>query len=546
MSLRQKVLSILLGAVVLYGGAEYAIHHWFVFPEFFRLEGQQAEQDLQRVRHALEREISHLDEVCWDWAGWDDMYAFVKSPSPQFIASNLVLGTFLDNRINLIYLYDRQGRLVWGEAHEMTEGRPLALALFEQSHLPEMLALPEQMPSGKSPADFGISGILPTEHGPLLLSARPVLTSENRGPTRGTLVMGRLLDASLAADLAEQTRLEFFVGQPEPPSEGKNFRFDPDADFPQFDKSHEGRLVTYQIYPDLRGQPAFLIRVESPRTLIRTLRSMMRHVVLSLIVAGLALFVLLSTLLQRIILGPVSRLTEHARAIRTDGDLSARIHLRRSDEIGQLSCEFDGMMAEIEQKTSELARANGELQRLSHEDMLTRLANRRKFEECLSQEWQRMFRERRPLSLILCDLDFFKLYNDTYGHQEGDRCLRLVAVALRENSRRSTDLVARFGGEEFAIILADTEMEGALAVAEAVRGAVRLLKIPHQSSTIDPCVTLSAGVATLVPEADLAPEVLVSLADQALYHAKQQGRNRVKAQELATSPGYQPPLWFTS
>jgi diguanylate cyclase (GGDEF)-like protein len=546
MSLRQKVLSILLAAVLLYGGAEYAIHHWLVFPEFLRLEEQQAEQDLQRVLGALEKEIRHLDEVCWDWAGWDDMYAFVESRDPRFIASNLVLSTFLDNRINLIYLYDRQGRLLWGEAHETTEGRPLALALFEKPALAEILALPGLVPGDHSPADVRISGILPTEHGPMLLSVRPVLTSENRGPMKGTLVMGRLLDAALAADLAEQTRLDFFVGQPELPAEEKGFRFDPDGGFPQFDKSRNDRLVTYQSCPDLRGKPAFVIRVESPRTLVGTLRMMMRHAVVSLLVAGLALFVLLSALLQRIVLGPISRLTEHARIIRTDGDLSARIHLRRRDEIGQLSCEFDGMMAEIEQKTSQIAMANSELQRLSREDMLTRLANRRKFEECLDQEWQRMFRESRPLSLILCDLDFFKLFNDTYGHQEGDRCLKLVAGALLEQTRRPTDLVARYGGEEFAIVLADTEKAGALSVAEAVRSAVRLLKIPHRASTIDPYVTLSAGVATLVPEAELAPEVLVSLADQALYRAKQQGRNRVRAQELATSSGYQPPLQFPS
>lgn len=546
MSLRQKVLSILLAAVLLYGGAEYAIHHWLVFPEFLRLEEQQAEQDLQRVLGALEKEIRHLDEVCWDWAGWDDMYAFVESRNSRFIASNLALSTFLDNRINLIYLYDRQGRLVWGEGHETTAGRLLSLALFEKPVLPEVLAFPDWAPADQAPDDPGISGILPTEHGPMLLSAKPVLTSDKQGAMRGTLVMGRLLDAALAADLAEQTRLDFFFAQPELPAGGRGFRLDPDGDFPQFDKSDKDRLVTYQSYLDLRGKPAFVIRVESPRTLVGTLRMMMRHAVVSVLVAGLALFVLLSALLQRIVLGPISRLTEHARIIRTDGDLSARIRLRRRDEIGQLSCEFDGMMAEIEQKTSQIAMANSELQRLSHEDMLTRLANRRKFEECLGQEWQRMFRERRPLSLILCDLDFFKLFNDTYGHQEGDRCLQLVAGALLAQTRRPTDLVARYGGEEFAIVLADTEMAGALAVAEAVRCAIRLLKIPHRASSIDPYVTLSAGVATLVPEAELAPEVLVGLADQALYRAKQQGRDRVKAQELATSFGYQPPLQFPS
>jgi diguanylate cyclase (GGDEF)-like protein len=543
MSLRQKVLSILLGTVLLFYGAEYALHHWFIFPGFLGLEEQQAEQDLQRVRHALEREISHLDVVCWDWAGWDDMYSFVETGAPEFIASNFVLSTFLDNRINLIYLYDRQGQKVWGEAHEMTEGRPLALALFERPALPELLVLPKKMAAGQSPDDYRIAGILPSEHGPLLLSARPVLTSGKQGPMRGTLVMGRLLDASLVTELAEQTRLAFELRQPGSPGADRESGLEPDGDSPRFDKSDDKRLITWQRYPDLRGQPSFLVRVESPRTLIQTLRSMMRHVVLALLFAGLVLFVLLSTLLQRIILGPVSRLTEHARAIRTVGDLSARSKLRRSDEIGQLSREFDSMMAEIEQKTLELAAANNELQRLSNEDSVTHLANRRKFEECLSQEWKRMLREQRPLSLVLCDVDFFKLFNDTYGHQAGDKCLKLVARALLKNTHRPADLVARFGGEEFAIVLADTDLQGAIAVAEVVRNAVRLLKIPHRASTIDSYVTLSAGAATLVPGGELDPEMLVSLADQALYRAKQEGRNRVKAQELATASGYQPPLW---
>jgi diguanylate cyclase (GGDEF)-like protein len=181
------------------------------------------------------------------------------------------------------------------------------------------------------------------------------------------------------------------------------------------------------------------------------------------------------------------------------------------------------------------------LKKSSSEPFFHRLLMPKGLEECLCQEWQRMFRERRPLSLILCDVDFFKLFNDTYGHQEGDICLQRVAGALLDEVRRPTDLVARFGGEEFAIILTDTPMAGTLAVAEAVCCAVRLLKIPHRASTIDPYVTLSAGVATLAPEADLTPEILVSLADQALYRAKQQGRNRVQAQELASTSGFQPP-----
>jgi diguanylate cyclase (GGDEF)-like protein len=265
--------------------------------------------------------------------------------------------------------------------------------------------------------------------------------------------------------------------------------------------------------------------------------------VVSLVLAGLVLLVLITTLLQRIVLGPLQSLTDHARAIRGSGSLSARLRLERRDEIGLLANEFDLMMGEIEQKSAELAEANNELQRLSREDVLTNLPNRRHFETSLAKEWKWMLREQRPLSLILCDVDFFKQYNDTYGHLQGDQCLRAVAHSLRKQLHRPGDLVARYGGEEFAAILVGTDLEGAQVVAGSFLQAVRQLQIPHRSSSVEQYVTLSVGVASLLPEAELEPEVLVDLADQALYLAKRQGRNRVQIQDLANSPGYQPNLW---
>jgi diguanylate cyclase (GGDEF)-like protein len=538
MSLRKKVLSLLLGAILLFSGVEYAIHNWLTLPGFLRLEERQAEQDLRRVLFAIESEIEHLDSVCWDWAAWDDMYNFVDTPGPEFIASNFVLGSFLDNRINLIYLFDQQGRLVWGEAHELEDGRPLALALFEEPVIPEFLVPPTNASAGQSPGALRITGLLPTEQGPMLLSVRPVMTSDNQGPIRGTLIMGRLLDASMVKDLVERTRLIFSVRQLESLAP-----FDLEAHFPRFDTSDANRLVVYQPYPDLWQKPAFMVRVETPRTLIQTVCSMRKHVILSQGTAGLVLLVLMSALLQGIVLGPLCRLTAHARSIRMAGTLSARIRLRREDEIGQLSSEFDSMMVEIEQKASELAAANSELQRLSDEDMVTHLANRRKFDACLSQEWKRMFRDQRPLSLVLCDVDFFKLFNDSYGHLQGDMCLRAIAGALQKQIHRTSDLAARFGGEEFAAILVDTDLTGALVVAEAIRQAVLSLEIPHGTSTIGQYVTMSIGVASLVPGSELCPEILVELADQALYRAKGQGRNQVCLQDLAAAPGYQPGLW---
>ncbi len=176
-----------------------------------------------------------------------------------------------------------------------------------------------------------------------------------------------------------------------------------------------------------------------------------------------------------------------------------------------------------------LKEANERLEHLSASDGLTQVANRRCFDQSLEREWNRLRRTRAPLSLIMCDVDFFKLFNDTYGHQGGDDCLKSVAATLSATAHRGGDCVARYGGEEFAVILPSTDEGGALCVAEKIRQAVERLNIAHQKSHVAPCVTLSLGVATVIPSETGCPENLIACADKALYISKSSGRNRVTA-----------------
>lgn len=174
-----------------------------------------------------------------------------------------------------------------------------------------------------------------------------------------------------------------------------------------------------------------------------------------------------------------------------------------------------------------LQRANEELARLSTTDGLTGLANRRRLDEALQAEWLRSRREEQHVSLLMADVDFFKRYNDTYGHPGGDACLSAVAKAIRSQLRRPSDLAARYGGEEFAVVLPNTDAGGARHVAELVRGAVEGLALPHAASTAADHVTISVGVASLVPRDGVSPGELVRRADESLYRAKEAGRNRV-------------------
>jgi diguanylate cyclase (GGDEF)-like protein len=174
----------------------------------------------------------------------------------------------------------------------------------------------------------------------------------------------------------------------------------------------------------------------------------------------------------------------------------------------------------------QLQQVNRELERLAAVDDLTQVANRRRFDELLNREWLRLARSRSPLSLILGDVDDFKRYNETYGHQAGDACLAQVAQVLSGVARRATDLVARYGGEEFVIVLPNTDTTGAVQVARTIQAAIAALQIPHQTSEVAASVTMSLGIATMVPRIDRTPAELVGAADRALYRAKFQGRNR--------------------
>ena len=219
--------------------------------------------------------------------------------------------------------------------------------------------------------------------------------------------------------------------------------------------------------------------------------------------------------------------------------LGARIYL--TADAGPIYDESGKLVAVVEtlRDMSVQKEAEAELERLATRDGLTSVANRRSFDETLHAEWRRATREARTLSLLMIDVDFFKPYNDAYGHQGGDECLRQVAGAMSNVVKRSSDAVARYGGEEFAILLPATDPPGACIVAERIRAAVEALRLPHSGSTVADHVTVSIGVASVVVTTEGVPTQLVGAADAALYRAKHEGRNRVVLADSETGPAAQ-------
>ena len=218
-------------------------------------------------------------------------------------------------------------------------------------------------------------------------------------------------------------------------------------------------------------------------------------------------------------------------------ELVARIRAHSRSYLAQVERDaayqaLRDLQRQLETSNSQLEESNRELQRLSSLDGLTGIANRRQFDKMLEQEWQRALRNCTELSLIMVDIDYFKLYNDSYGHQAGDDALKAVALALHRIVHRPSDLVARYGGEEFAVILPETDAEGALRVAEKMRDSINRLAIRHEASKNADKITLSIGVATLNPRGGDNPDLILAAADDALYRAKHDGRNRIMVAPL--------------
>ena len=201
--------------------------------------------------------------------------------------------------------------------------------------------------------------------------------------------------------------------------------------------------------------------------------------------------------------------------------------LAASFVLGVLLVENSLHFASLIQFAEKLSAANDSLARLSVQDGLTGLANRRRFDAFLAEQVALARRNKLPLALVLIDIDTFKDYNDRYGHLAGDECLKRVASALQSKCRRPADLAARYGGEELALVLPDTDVHGAALIAEAVREAVLKLAIPREQSSIAPCVTVSGGGAVLRGDAGAGENALIAAADANLYKAKRLGRNRI-------------------
>lgn len=266
------------------------------------------------------------------------------------------------------------------------------------------------------------------------------------------------------------------------------------------------------------GEPAFhIVGRENLDSFYTKMHNTQLAHTLMFVVMTLLTVLLAIVLLRRYLFRPVDRMVFNVEQI-ADGRPGVQVETNSLNELHRLANAFNTMASKVEQRADEL-------KRLTLIDGLTGIANRRSFDTALGREWGRALREGLPLSLLMIDIDYFKPYNDTYGHSSGDDCLRQIAEVISQARRRPGDLAARYGGEEFSLVLPNTDAAGARQVAETLMEMVDRSDIPHTGSKVAGHVTVSIGCTTLPPGSAEKPEQLVRAADSALYQAKGAGRH---------------------
>ena len=349
-SLKIKVLLTLVTVFLMYGTVDYGIQHYIIYPSFVQLEQDEAVKDSKRLTEAIKREIHHLDGLCHDWAAWDDTYDYVVTPNEEYSESNLKLSTFTDNALNLIYICDIAGRVVWGRIYDLELKKTIDIGLpgdvFPTGH-----PLVTFKPSGKKLSEVNNSGIILTDKGPMLIASRPILTSGNNGPVRGAVLQGRLLNKAMVASLIKQTKIQFTLSTILP-----DFRKDADkttrnllsGTFPHMiKKTPHNTLQVDTTMSDISGIPVILLSSWFTRAISTKGKTTLIYAIGSFISAGITILIIVMFFLHQMVLSPISKLTTHALSIGETGDLSSRLLFHRNDEIGTLSREFDRMLSQL-------------------------------------------------------------------------------------------------------------------------------------------------------------------------------------------------------
>lgn len=470
------------------------------------------QREVSTVYQSLDNQFELLRTINYDYAVWNDSYSFYADQNDDFINDNFIPDTFVSLKIDGIYYISLQGDKVWGMGFDWEKEEELN---FESEYNAYSIIAGRLLDVLKSPAHGQqISGFLQTNVGPTMYSASLLRHSDNTGPDIGALIFLRKLRPGVITKVAKLAGVK--ISSSLPIQSERTLRED----------LMKGPAVSsimpkrYYYIGDVRDEPVIYLDVE--HSLYEELK-LVDSQTLSIIALLAIIPISLQLLVNFSLLKPLTHSINTVGQMLEKGQLKVLKNTALISEINTLNQDFNQLIETVtEQKDM--------MENLSLLDGLTNIANRRSFEKHFATTWQAMMRNNDPLAVLMCDIDYFKPYNDNYGHLAGDNALIMVVQALQKRIARPHELVARYGGEEFVIILPSTNYVQCQQVIEAIQNLLAELNIRHEFSEVSNIMTMSIGAATIEHANEsfrnCNADDFLRVADKALYQAKREGRNR--------------------
>lgn len=478
------------------------------------MERDAAAKEMQRLVRAMEMESRLLNQLLLGWAHWSGMYEYTLKPSASFAAENLGSEILSPSDISWILIRSPQGAIL-----DLVLSPELA---GERQELAAYLGQPELGSTFTSTSMNMALSSIEEINGRLYLTGAMLVTDSAVQKTSGaTVVLAREMDTEFQDRVSMEGFVDFSLGPVSLPPSGYRGELVDSRVF----GSNRLALASLPDRLDLRlplvnasGKAVAELRRVLPRKILVAGQDSLNQAVLQIMAFGLLFIALSIWAVDLVLVRRIRSMVSELDRIGNTGNWSLRLKVKGKDEISRLCTQTNNLLGVIESRVQDLTTE-------AYTDSLTHLANRRSFENTLRLSIERAKRGGTGIELIMMDVDWFKKYNDLYGHPSGDRALTLVASSMMACARRDIDFTARIGGEEFAIIIENSSGEGALAVAECLRSRVKALAIPHSGSEFS-LLTISQGLARLLPGE--SEKSLYQRADQALYKAKQFGRDRIE------------------
>lgn len=496
---------------------------FFKLPQLYLLEAASDKKDIERIKTAFNSKLHELEVVNYDNAAWNDTYNYINNRNANFIKNNYVLDAFKRINLNGIHLYDIQGVLVWGKSFDRTLWQKTYFEPFDSPNefVETHILINSEQVKANDNKPITHSGYTVLNNKLVMFAATSIFKANLTGTSNGTMVFWRVVNNDVLIDLQNRAGIKFDIEIVKNVLKNTAKKISKNT-YIKGSYRNKNQLISDQ-YPLVSQNSRIHFTYKAPTRLFSVNWFNSSTMTTSFFFSLTLIFVFI--LIHKVVISPILR-ADHMVEKVIKHDKKIKFSTSRKDELGTLFNLIDRLLEDVYSKEQELQSHNVRLQKLSTTDSLTNIANRRSFDEYMHQLLT-FNSTSSQVSLIVCDVDFFKRYNDFYGHALGDNTLKQIAQCLVNNLHSNTDFVARYGGEEFVIILNETSEHQAVSVANNLLQAVRDLNIVHHMSDISDVVTISIGIHTFDKSHHKNYEALFNKADNALYKAKEKGRNQL-------------------